>query len=116
MEYEEMLAQYQENREGKEAFTKGYRLGFRNSNWTEKRNKTLETVLMELIGLEKEWLITNVAYKKRNNADLIQIIMEQRQLLKMLFDNLDEGKKAELIAKVEKTVWEEMSFDITETK
>ena len=60
---------------------------------------------MELIGLEKEWLITNATYKKRNKADLIQIIMEQRQLLKMLFDSLEEDKKNELKSKVENIVW-----------
>jgi len=107
MEFDEMLAQYKNSNELSDAFVKGYRIGFRSSNWTEKRNKTLETALMELIGLEKEWLLTNAAYKKRENSDLIQIIMEQRQLMKMLFDNLVEEKKKELSEKVEKIVWED---------
>lgn len=106
MEIEEMLNNYRNSMELKDAFMKGHRFGSKHANWTEKRNKTLETLLMEMSGHEKEWLITNAGYKKLNKSDLIQIIMEQRQLMKMLFDNLNEDKKEEFKHIVNKVIWE----------
>lgn len=109
---DELMAIYQDGMEFKNAFANGYVAGTKHSNWIEKRNKTLETSLMELIGLDEGWLLTNAGYKKRNKTELIQIIMEQRQLLKMLFENLEEEKKKDLIEKVESIVFENVDHDM----
>lgn len=112
MENEEIKAHIQSTLDESDSFKKGYISGMKHANWVERRNKTLETALMELIGLDKEWLLTSVGYKKRKNADLIQIIMEQRQLMRMLFESLDEEKKKVLREKVKNIVWEEREYKL----
>ena len=92
---------------GGTAFNRGYNLGKKEANLTAKRNKNLEATLKAFIGYDKEWLMTDSQYKKLNKNDLIETIKEQRQLLKWLFDNLDENKKLELKAKIDDVIWNE---------
>ncbi|MEK3765649.1 MULTISPECIES: hypothetical protein [unclassified Solibacillus] len=107
MEYNDILKQYEHDKDIKAAFNRGYNHGKKEANWTKKRNDNLESTLKAFIGYENEWLMTNPAYKKLNNSDLIQTVKEQRQLLKWLFDNLDENKKLELKVKVDDIIWNE---------
>lgn len=105
MENEEMKKHILETSEESKQFKMGFFAGRDYAQRLEKRNKMLETLLMEMTGHEKEWLITNSGYKKLKKDDLIQIIMEQRQLMKMLFENLDDEKQEEFKHIVNKVVW-----------
>lgn len=75
----------------------------KNSNWTEKRNRNLETTLKSLIGHDASWLMSDLTYKKLNKADLIRTIKEQRELLEFIFENLDNDKQNELKLRVEES-------------
>ncbi|MEY8189526.1 hypothetical protein AB4X15_07560 [Peribacillus simplex] len=71
----------------------------------------LETLLLEFIGYEDEWLTLKSGFKKYNKNELIDIIFEQRALMKTLFENVEHSKKEELKIKVEKTLWPIMHQD-----
>ncbi|MFJ7983086.1 hypothetical protein ACIQ1D_22835 [Lysinibacillus xylanilyticus] len=101
MEYEEFIEMYQHNQELSQSFKKGFNLGKKYSNSTEKRNRNLETTLKSFIGHDASWLMSDPTYKKLNKEELIRTIKEQRELLKFLFENLDEARQNELKLRVE---------------
>lgn len=103
MEYEEFMEMYQHSQELSRSFKKGFNLGKKHSNWTEKRNRNLETTLKSLIGHDASWLMSDPMYKKLNKADLIRTIKEQREFMKFLFENLDKDKQNELKLRVEES-------------
>lgn len=63
----------------------------------------METTLKSLIGHDASWLMSDPMYKKLNKANLIRIIKEQRELMKFLFENLDNDKRNELKLRVEES-------------
>jgi len=101
MEYEEFLEMEQQSKELSQSFKRGFYLGKKHSNSTEKRNRNLETTLKSFIGHDASWLMSDPTYKRLNKAELIRTIKEQRELLKILFENLDEDKQNELKLRVE---------------
>ncbi|MED3230861.1 hypothetical protein [Bacillus velezensis] len=71
----------------------------------EKEYETLKSVLLEFIGYEREWLITDSNMSKKTKAELLEYIDYQRKLMKEIYEKLDEESKAELKIKVEKSIW-----------
>ncbi|QPQ30668.1 hypothetical protein [Lysinibacillus sp. JNUCC 51] len=53
------------------------------------------------IGQDASLLMLDPTYKKLNKVELIRTIKEKRELLKFLFENLDEAKQNELKLRVE---------------
>ena len=103
MEYEEFVEMYQHSQKLSQSFKNGFNLGKKYSNSTEKRNRNLETTLKSFIGNDASWLMSDPTYKKLNKAELIKTIKEQRELLKYLFESLDETKQNELKLRVKET-------------
>ena len=100
-----MKERYQIELDSKKAFQNGYNVGLADKERVVLRNKALKTVLMELIGYEKDWLTSEAGYKKYNNKELIQIILEQREVMKLVFEKLDDNEKENLRSKIEKDIW-----------
>ena len=107
----EIMEQVRISEERKKAFADGERLGSAYAKEEIKRNKITETLLLEFIGYEDEWLTGKSGYKKYNKNDLIEIIFEQRALMKTLYDNVEASKKKELKIKIEKFFWPVMHQD-----
>lgn len=53
----------------------------------------LRRQLLEYMGYEEEFLITKAGLKKMNKDDLVQMILEQRNMIRKLIDDLDPIKQ-----------------------
>lgn len=62
----------------------------------ESKVNELETLLLEFIGYEDEWLLTKAKLKKTNREVLAEIVINQRQLMRELYNKLDNKTKIEL--------------------
>ena len=111
MDNEGIKEQYRIEEERGKAFKEGFRDGLKHKERVIERNKTLETALLEFIGYDKKWLRTEAGYKKLNNKELIQVILEQRELMKLLFEKLDDSEKDRLRNQVKKTIWCDNSLE-----
>ncbi|MGM0889736.1 MAG: hypothetical protein ACQEW5_22970 [Bacillota bacterium] len=107
----EINKQVEESRERSKNFEDGHNYGVAFTKGEIKRNKMLETLLLEFIGYEDEWLTRKSGYKKYNKDDLIDIIFVQRSLMKTLYENVEHSKKEELKIKIEKPLWPIMHQD-----
>lgn len=97
MDNEGIKEQYRIEEERGKAFKEGFTDGLKHKERVIERNKTLETALLEFIGYDKKWLRTEAGSKKLNNKELIQVILEQRELMKV-----DDSEKDRLRNQVKK--------------
>ncbi|WP_368223584.1 hypothetical protein ABQ613_06965 [Bacillus velezensis] len=105
MGYEEIQQQYEFNKLESDAFKRGYKEGVKRAEHIKRRNKNMETLLLECIGYDDEWLTTRSGYKNQKREVLIDIIFEQRSLMKSIFNKLDEEAQKEIKKKIEKYFW-----------
>lgn len=105
MGYEEIQKQYEFNKLESDAFKRGYKEGVKRAEHIRRRNKNMETLLLECIGYDDEWLTTRSGYKNQKREVLIDIIFEQRSLMKSLFNKLDEDAQKEIKKRIEKYFW-----------
>lgn len=89
----------------KKAFHRGYRAGAKAEGEASKRVKLLENVLLEFVGCDEEWLQTKPGLLNRERADLVDQIIYQRQLMRELYNHLDDDVKQKLRTKVESHLW-----------
>ncbi|MGG3799001.1 hypothetical protein [Metabacillus fastidiosus] len=111
MNIDEIRKQYERDMELKKRFNEGFRRGEESAKQAIRYNKMMSNLLLEFIGYEDEWLTTKAGYNKFNKAQLIEIIFKQRDLMRTLYNDLDESKKEKLKIKVEKDVWTSMYED-----
>ncbi|MCY9057948.1 hypothetical protein MOE81_08405 [Bacillus inaquosorum] len=88
-----------------EYFKKGFKAGAEYKNRLESKVNELETLLLEFIGYEDEWLLTKAKLKKTNREVLAEIVINQRQLMRELYNKLDNKTKIELKKRVESCIW-----------
>ncbi|EWH19857.1 hypothetical protein [Bacillus haynesii] len=89
----------------KKAFHRGYIAGAKAEGEASKRVEHLENVLLEFVGYEDEWLQTKPGLMKRKKADLVDQIIRQRQLMRELYNHLDDDVKQKLRTKVKSYIW-----------
>ncbi|MED1419005.1 hypothetical protein [Bacillus smithii] len=111
LDYEELKRQYYEDQERSKVFKEAFNLGVKHAKQQIKYNKIISNLLLEFIGYEDEWLTTAAGYKKYTKAELIDIILKQRALMRTLFDKLEEHEKEKLKIKIEKFFWPVMHQD-----
>ncbi|MCA1233318.1 hypothetical protein HRF59_04805 [Bacillus velezensis] len=93
-----------QNKESKD-FKRGFRAGAEYKDQMEKRIRDLESVLLEFIGYEDEWLMTKAGLNKRTRSVLVDMIIDQRYLLRTLYNKLDEETKKKLKSEIEMCIW-----------
>ncbi|APH36091.1 hypothetical protein BHE96_11090 [Bacillus subtilis] len=93
------------NKFDNEEFKNGFRAGAEYKDQMEKRIRDLESVLLELIGYEDEWLLTKAGLNKRTRSVLVDMIIDQRNLLRTLYNKLDEETKKKLKSEIEMCIW-----------
>ncbi|MCY9156280.1 hypothetical protein [Bacillus haynesii] len=89
----------------KKAYHRGYRAGAKAEGEASKRVELLENVLLEFAGHEDEWLQTKSGLLKRERADLVDQIIFQRQLMRELYNHLDDDVRLKLRKKAESHIW-----------
>ncbi|WP_026579488.1 MULTISPECIES: hypothetical protein [Bacillus] len=89
----------------KKAHNRGYRAGVKAEGEASKRVELLENVLLEFVGYEDECLQTKPGLLKRKRADLVDQIIYQRQLMRELYNHLDDDVRLKLRTKVESHIW-----------
>ncbi|NMV97998.1 hypothetical protein [Bacillus velezensis] len=95
------------NKQNKESadFKRGFRAGTEYKDQMEKRIRDLESVLLEFIGYEDEWLLTKAGLNKRTRSVLVDMIIDQRNLLRTLYNKLDEETKKKFKSEIEMCIW-----------
>ncbi|MEK5390223.1 hypothetical protein NSQ59_07535 [Margalitia sp. FSL K6-0131] len=58
-----------------------------------KKYHNLHRSLLEYMGYEDEYLITRAGLKKLKRDDLVTIVLEQRNMIRKLIDDLDPLKR-----------------------
>lgn len=93
----------------KKAYNRGYRAGVNvnaeGATETVKRIELLEKALLEFVGYEDEWLQTKSGLLRGKKADLVDQIVYQRQLMRELYNHLDDDVRLKLRTKVESHIW-----------
>ncbi|MGG3397646.1 hypothetical protein ABER78_12200 [Bacillus velezensis] len=86
-------------------FKRGFRAGAEYKDQMEKRINDLESVLLEFIGYEDEWLLTKADLNKRTKSVLVDMIIDQRNLTRTLYNKLGEEIKKKLKSEIKMCVW-----------
>lgn len=60
-----------------------------------KKQGELQKQLYEYMGYEDEYLITHSSLKKLNRDNLAQMVLEQRNMIRKLIDDLEPSKREE---------------------
>lgn len=100
-----MTKKHNEDEKRKKELSRAFKEGQRTAKNEISRNKAMYTLLLEFIGYEDEWLTTKPGYKQYTNSQLIEIIFEQRALMKALYENVEESKKRDFKNKIEDFLW-----------
>ncbi|MBO0962939.1 hypothetical protein J1P26_25025 [Neobacillus sp. MM2021_6] len=95
----------------KKAFTRGFKRGEEYAKKEIKENRMLQSLFLELIGYEDEWLTTESGYKKYKKAELIEVILKQRSLIRAIYEKFEESERDNLKVKIEKFLWPVMYQD-----
>lgn len=60
---------------------------------TEKKYERLQRLILEFMGYEDEFLITEKGLKKFKKDDLAKMVLEQRNMIRKLIDDLEPEKR-----------------------
>ncbi|UAW07980.1 hypothetical protein [Bacillus phage BUCT082] len=102
---EEIMNNIEKQNKENEYFKQGFKSGVEYKNRLESKVNELETLLLEFIGYEDEWLLFKARLKKTNREVLADLVIHQRQLMRELYNNLDSKTKIELKQRVESYIW-----------
>lgn len=102
---EEILNSVEKQKKESECFKNGFRAGTEYKDQMEKRIRDLESVLLEFIGYEDEWLLTKAGLNKRTRSVLVDMVIDQRNLLRTLYNKLDEETKKKVKSEIEMCIW-----------
>ncbi|MEC2307658.1 hypothetical protein [Bacillus atrophaeus] len=105
MTEEEILNNIEKQKKESECFKKGFKAGAEYKNRLESKVDKLETLLLEFTGYGDEWLLSKAKLKKTNREVLADLVINQRQLMRELYNKLDSKTKIELKKRVESCIW-----------
>ncbi|MCI3198081.1 hypothetical protein GXP75_20970 [Bacillus sp. HU-1818] len=108
MSLEEYQKQFELNQLEANAFKRGVKEGMKRAEHIKKRNENMQTLLLECIGYDDEWLTTRSGYKRQKRDVLVDIIFEQRSLMKSIFNKLEPEAQEDLKKEIEKYFWPAM--------